>query len=195
MDSLKTRLGITRIKLPFSCLGTITIVTYRWQHTRVSLSSQPAQLSQTHQALAPRQLGWTGRIINLGMKIGHDVTSKLENECLQDTDLCPRMWSDLGEFELWIVRVHVSNLVSSGRAQNLDDFDQLIDARVTREDRLGQQKFRQHTPRTPNICHDFNHAHLITIMILVADRDRPRFYIKTKITECFFGFIFIPVQC
>ena len=50
------------------------------------------------------------------------------------TYLIPRVWFDLGEFEFSVVRVHLLDLFSGGRAQHLDDLHQLIYTTVSRED-------------------------------------------------------------
>jgi len=49
---------------------------------------------------------------------------------------------DLREFVLHVVRVHCTNLISCGRTQNLDDFYQLIDTRLSREQRLTKHQLR-----------------------------------------------------
>lgn len=51
---------------------------------------------------------------------------------------------DLGELVLHVVRIHGADLVASGRAENLDDFYELINARLAREQRLAEHEF----------CHD-----------------------------------------
>lgn len=66
--------------------------------------------------------------------------------------LLPGMALDLGELELGVVRVHLTNLFPCRRSQHLDDLHQLIDARVTWENRLAQEQFSKYTTGTPNIC-------------------------------------------
>lgn len=51
-------------------------------------------------------------------------------------DLVERVRLDLGEFVFHVVRVHGTDLVSRGRTQNLDNLYQLIDTRLSREQRL-----------------------------------------------------------
>ena len=63
----------------------------------------------------------------------------------------PRMSLDLRELELRVVRIHLLDLFSGGRAQNFDDLNQLIDARVTREDRLPEHQFRENASSAPDV--------------------------------------------
>lgn len=66
---------------------------------------------------------------------------KEEKERKEKTHLCPRMCLDLRELELGVVFVHFPNLFLARRSENLDDLDELVDAGVTGEDWLTQQKF------------------------------------------------------
>lgn len=43
----------------------------------------------------------------------------------------PGMGSDLREFELGVARVHLSYLLTSGRAKDFDDLDELVNPAVT----------------------------------------------------------------
>lgn len=65
--------------------------------------------------------------------------------------LIPGMSLDLGELELRVVGVHLSDLFLGGCPQDLDDLDQLIHSTVPWEDGLTQQELCKHTPCTPDI--------------------------------------------
>lgn len=58
---------------------------------------------------------------------------------------------DLREFEFGVVWIHLLDLISRRRTQYFNDLNQLIDARISRKDRLAQKQFGQHTARTPDI--------------------------------------------
>ena len=51
-------------------------------------------------------------------------------------DLVPGVRLDLREFEFGVVRVHAVDLLACGRPQHLDDFNQLVNSRFAREQRL-----------------------------------------------------------
>ena len=51
---------------------------------------------------------------------------------------------DLRELVLHVIGVHGANLLTSRGAEHLDDFHQLVDARLTREERLAQHQFGHH---------------------------------------------------
>lgn len=50
------------------------------------------------------------------------------------------------------VRVHSLDLLPGGCSKDLDNLDQLIDTRFTREEGLSQHQFSHHTSCRPNIC-------------------------------------------
>ena len=52
---------------------------------------------------------------------------------------------DLRELELVIVMVHRVDLLTVRRAQNLNDFDKLVNARITREQGLAEEQFGDDT--------------------------------------------------
>ncbi len=60
-------------------------------------------------------------------------------------------WTHLGELELGVVWVHRLHLLLSGRAQHLDDFYKLVNARVAREQGVPQQQLRRHATRAPHV--------------------------------------------
>ena len=62
------------------------------------------------------------------------------------TYLVPGVGADEGEFELVIVRVHAVYLLSRGRAENFDDFHQLINTALAGEQRLSKHQLRKHAP-------------------------------------------------
>jgi hypothetical protein len=70
------------------------------------------------------------------------------------THLIPRMCANQGELELVIVGVHIVYLLAGGRAEDLDDLDKLVDAALTREQRLAQHELGKHTPDGPHVWRD-----------------------------------------
>lgn len=58
---------------------------------------------------------------------------------------------DLREFMFHVIGIHGTDLVACRSAQDLDNFHQLIDTRLSREKRLTQHEFRHHTAGRPNI--------------------------------------------
>ena len=50
------------------------------------------------------------------------------------------------------VRVHRLDLLPGRRAQHLDDFDQLVNTRFTREEWLAEHEFGHNTTGRPDIC-------------------------------------------
>ena len=66
-------------------------------------------------------------------------------------NLVEGMRFDLGKFMLHIVRVHRTNLVTSWCPQNFDDLHQLIDTRLSWEQRLPQHQLRHDTAGRPNV--------------------------------------------
>lgn len=52
----------------------------------------------------------------------------------------PRKRSDLREAVFGVVRVHCEDFFALGRAKNFDNFDELVDARFSREDWLAEHK-------------------------------------------------------
>lgn len=67
------------------------------------------------------------------------------------TDLVEWMGFDLRKLVLHIVGVHRLDLFSGRCAKNLDNFDQLIDTALTREEWLAQHQLRHDTTRRPYV--------------------------------------------
>lgn len=65
--------------------------------------------------------------------------------------LLPWVRLNLWEFELGVVGVHLTYLVTRRCAEHLDDLDQLIHATVSGEYRLAEQQFRHHAACAPHI--------------------------------------------
>lgn len=65
--------------------------------------------------------------------------------------LLPGVALDLRELELGVVGVHLADLFPCRRTQHLDDLDQLVHARVSREDWLAQQQLSQYAACTPHV--------------------------------------------
>ena len=61
------------------------------------------------------------------------------------------MGFDLRELVLHVVGVHGSNLLASRGTKNLDNLDELVNARFTREERLSEHQFRHHATSGPDI--------------------------------------------
>lgn len=62
-----------------------------------------------------------------------------------------RVWLDLRELVLHVVRVHRLDLLARRRAEHLDDLDELVDARLSREEGLAQHQLGHHTPGGPYV--------------------------------------------
>ena len=67
------------------------------------------------------------------------------------TNLVERMRLDLRELVLHVVRVHGANLVPCRCAKNLDDFDELVDTRLTRKEWLSKHELSHDTAGRPYI--------------------------------------------
>lgn len=66
-------------------------------------------------------------------------------------DLAERVWLDLREFVFHIVGVHGSDLLASRCTQNLDNLNQLVDARLTGKQWLAKHQFCHDATRGPYI--------------------------------------------
>lgn len=66
---------------------------------------------------------------------------QLVRAVVRRTYFLPWMTFNLWKFEFRIVWIHFAYLFSCRCAQDFDHFNQLINARVTRKDRLSQQQF------------------------------------------------------
>ena len=64
----------------------------------------------------------------------------------------PRMSLNLRKFELCIIRVHLSDLLLGGCAQDFDDLHQLVHAAVPGEDGLAEEELGKDTASAPNVC-------------------------------------------
>lgn len=58
---------------------------------------------------------------------------------------------DLRELVLHVVGVHGSDLLASWGSKNLDDLNELVNARFTREERLSEHQFRHNATSGPDI--------------------------------------------
>ena len=69
--------------------------------------------------------------------------------------LAPLSFLDLGELIVIevIVRIHIDDLTLGGRAQNLDDLDQMIDAVLGNEEGSPLDHFQQHAAHRPHVDH------------------------------------------
>ena len=89
--------------------------------------------------------------------LGRGVLEELGNEidCVRiglAENLIERVRLDLRELVLHVVGVHSPNLLPSGRTQDLDDLDQLVDTRFTGEERLSQHQLCHDATRRPYVC-------------------------------------------
>ena len=66
-------------------------------------------------------------------------------------DLAPGLLSDGGELELGITWVHAVDLVLRRRAEHLDDFDELIDARLSGKEGLADEELGDNAANRPDI--------------------------------------------
>ena len=69
----------------------------------------------------------------------------------RSTYLAERMRLDLRKLVLHVVGVHRADLVARGRAEHLDDLDQLVDAGLAGEQRLAQHQLGHHAAGGPHI--------------------------------------------
>ena len=58
---------------------------------------------------------------------------------------------DLGELVFHVVGVHGANLIASGSSQDLDDLNQLVDTRLTGEQRLAKHELSHDAASGPDI--------------------------------------------
>ena len=58
-------------------------------------------------------------------------------------DFAPWMRLDHGEFELGVVWIHLPNLVTGRRPEHFDDLDELVNARIARENWLSEEQLGQ----------------------------------------------------
>lgn len=75
-------------------------------------------------------------------------------------DLREWVWLDLWELMLHVVGVHGSDLFASRCTEDLDDFHELIDSRLSGEEWLTEHQFRHDASRRPNICKKHKHISL-----------------------------------
>jgi len=69
-----------------------------------------------------------------------------------NTHLTERMRLDLRKLVLHVVGVHGANLIPGGCAQHLDDFYELINARLAREQGLPKHEFCHDAAGGPDVC-------------------------------------------
>ena len=66
-------------------------------------------------------------------------------------NLLPRQGLDLWEPVLGVLRVHGEDLLSARCAQDFDDFDELVDAALSREDGLAEHQLSNDAAHGPDI--------------------------------------------
>jgi len=94
--------------------------------------------------------------INRGKSLSWSVLEETGNELdgiivSFAENLVERMRLDLRKFVLHIVGIHGTNLVTSWGSQDFNDFDQLIDTRLSWEQRLPKHQLCHNTASRPNI--------------------------------------------
>ena len=94
--------------------------------------------------------------VNGGQTLGRSVFQQLGDQvncvgiCLAE-HLAEWVRLDLGELVFHVVGVHGADLVTSGRAKDLDDFHELVDARLAGEEGLPKHKLRHDAASRPNV--------------------------------------------
>ena len=78
---------------------------------------------------------------------------------------------DLGKLVLHIVGVHGADLLAGRSSQNLDDLNQLVDARLSLEKRLAEHELSHDTSSGPDICTDISKT-CVFYFILFGARER-----------------------
>ena len=63
----------------------------------------------------------------------------------------PRQRLDLWETVLCVLWIHCKNLFTAGRAQNFYDFDELVNATLSRENRLSKHELGDDATYRPDI--------------------------------------------
>ena len=81
----------------------------------------------------------------------YNVASDTPRVRTPSTDLVERMGFDLRKLVLHVIGIHRLDLFSGGCAKNLDNFHQLIDTALTREEWLAQHQLRHDTTRRPYV--------------------------------------------
>eukprot|EP00754_Rhynchopus_humris_P013920 Rhum_TRINITY_DN14356_c14_g1::Rhum_TRINITY_DN14356_c14_g1_i1::g.84606::m.84606 len=88
---------------------------------------------------------------------GGRVSQHLRNEVdrlvrrVRPEDLAPRVRLDRRELEVGVALVHGLDLLTRGRAQHLDDLHQLVDARLSREQRLPDEQLGEDAAQRPHV--------------------------------------------
>ena len=82
---------------------------------------------------------------------GHGQDGFGHSRNLSLTDFVEGMRLDLGKFVLHVVRIHGANLFPSWSPEYFDDFDELVNARLAREQRLSQHEFGKDAASGPNV--------------------------------------------
>ncbi len=70
------------------------------------------------------------------------------------TNFVERVRLDLGELVLHVVWVHGADLLAGGGPQHLDDLHKLINARLSREQRLTKHQLSHDAAGGPDICYE-----------------------------------------
>lgn len=91
----------------------------------------------THGIDSRESLGWCI------LEKGRDQLNRLVRRFPEN--FVKRMRLDLGELVLHVIWIHGPNLVSGGRSEDFDDFNQLIDAGFSREKRLPKHELSHDT--------------------------------------------------
>ncbi len=110
-------------------------------------------------------LSWVAQFVEKGVSAGLERAQTLERSVPQELGhqvnrlrrgavtehLCPRMGLDLGKFEVRVVGVHGVYFFTSRSANDLDNFNELVNVGLTRKDRSAKQHFSKHATKRPHI--------------------------------------------
>ena len=66
-------------------------------------------------------------------------------------DLAPSLLSYGGELEFWVAGVHAVDLIFGRCSQHFDDLNKLVNAWLTREERLADKKLSDNAADRPNV--------------------------------------------
>ena len=124
------------------------------------------QVEQRRQGLSVWQATvWVSELVEEGVSEGIDwrdsffrgVLKKFGDEVdgvgrgARAEDLVPRMRLDLRELEFGVVLVHRLDFLPGRGSEDLDDFDQLVDAALAREERRSDEQLRDDAAERPDV--------------------------------------------
>mmetsp|Transcript_30501 Transcript_30501/g.79201 ORF Transcript_30501/g.79201 Transcript_30501/m.79201 type:complete len:203 (-) Transcript_30501:740-1348(-) len=99
-----------------------------------------------HGARLERLHSRVGRVLE---ELGHEINGVLRRARAED--FAPRVRLDLRELVLGVILVHRLDLVEGGRAEHLDNLDQLVDPRLAGEEGHAKEQLSEHAARRPHV--------------------------------------------